>query len=105
MSKKETMQSMWIEVTVRLPNPEVHPHILTYNSHSKLINHPFSFVICEIVGYMQKFLNGEVKRPKDCISALEITHWMPIHTPDGIEAYVEPKLPRHLRNPISKRRS
>ena len=81
LSKQEQFEQLWIKATDRLPNPEVHKYILTYNEHSGLVNSPFSFVVKDIVKYMNGFWAGTIKRPKDTICALEITHWMPIYPP------------------------
>lgn len=104
LSKREQFESLWIKATDRLPNPELHKHILTYNEHSGLINNPFSFVVKDIVKYMNGFWAGTIQRPKNTICALEITHWMPIYPvgekiehDDVKKSYAYEEVPRSRR--------
>lgn len=79
LTKREQFERLWIAAVDRLPDPDAHKHILTYNEQTGLINNPFTMVIPDIVKYMNGLWAGTVERPKDCICALEITHWMPIY--------------------------
>ena len=88
MTKKELIQSLWICAKDRLPDPDVHKQILTYNKHSKQFNYPLQVTVRGIVKYMKDFWEGKVTRPGATArgtvnySMLEITHWMPLHGPD-----------------------
>ena len=81
LSKREQFEQLWIKATDRLPNPDIHKYILTYNEQTGLVNSPFSFIVKDIVKYMEGLWAGTVRRPKNTIVALEITHWMPIYKP------------------------